>query len=183
VRLSDPTEITSAFAGLDLPRILDVLVIEDDFGDYDAAARAMRKMRHFEARSSRAKTIEAARLLMAQKDFDIFLIDYHLGADSGARILAEIAERRGRGVPILLTGDLEREVHEIALHAGAICSINKADLSPTVLESTFRSAMYTHRLEQKLSLLLAERGAQPSDVRPARSYSPSSAQSAPATLI
>jgi hypothetical protein len=68
--------------------------------------------------------------------------------------LQEIGGRNGRGVPILLTGLIDREVHEISLRAGAICCINKNDLSPTLLETTFRYALFTHRLEADISMLL-----------------------------
>ena len=139
---------------LDFPRRLSVLVVEDDFGDFDAVARALRKMQSFEARVTRAKTIEAARRVMADMRFDVFLIDYNLGNDSGARFLMEIGGRAGRGVPILLTGLLDSDVHEISLRAGAIMCISKGDLSPTLLETTIRCALYTHRLEAELAELL-----------------------------
>lgn len=140
---------------IEFPRQINILIVEDDFGDYDAVARALRKMEHFEARSTRAKTLEAARRLIADNTYDIFLIDYNLGEDSGARLLQEIGGRSGRGVSILLTGLIDRSVHEIALRAGAIGCINKSDLSPTLLETTIRYAIYTHRLEAQVSGLLS----------------------------
>jgi DNA-binding NtrC family response regulator len=66
---------SAGLGGIDFPRAISVLVIEDDFGDYDAVARAMKKMVNFEARTTRAKTLEAARKLMAETAYDIFLID------------------------------------------------------------------------------------------------------------
>lgn len=140
---------------ISFPRQVNILVVEDDFGDYDAVARALRKMEHFEARATRAKTLEAARRLIADNTYDIFLIDYNLGEDSGARLLQEIGGRSGSGVPILLTGLIDRNVHEIALRAGAIGCINKSDLSPTLLETTIRYAIYTHRLEAQVAGLLS----------------------------
>ena len=143
----DPTLIV-------FPKRLRVLVVEDDFGDFDAVARALRKVRGFELSVTRAKTIEAARKVMADMRFDVYLVDYNLGAESGARFLKEIGGRGGHGVPILLTGLYDSDVHEISLRAGAIICINKSDLSPTLLETTLRCALYTHRLEKELSDLL-----------------------------
>lgn len=145
---------TGASVGARRPRFVRVLVIEDDFGDYDAVARALRKMVHFEAKPTRAKTLEAARKLMSECIFDVLLIDYNLGAECGARFLKEIGGRAGSAVPILLTGLLDREVHENALSAGAIGCINKGDLSPTLLETTIRYALYTHSLEVEVAALL-----------------------------
>lgn len=134
--------------------MMRVLVIEDDFGDYDAVVRALSKMVHFRAKPSRAKTLEAARKLMAECIYDVFLIDYDLGAECGARFLQEIGGRAGTGVPILLTGRLDGHMHETALNAGALMCINKKDVSATALENTIRYALYTHRLEVEVAALL-----------------------------
>lgn len=135
---------------------LEILVIEDDFGDYDAAARALKKMYDYEARCTRAKTLEAARLLISQNSYDVYLIDYHLGTESGARFLKEIGGRSSLAVPILVTGRIEGEVQDNALTAGALSCINKSDLSPSVLESTIRSALYTHQIESEIVELLSQ---------------------------
>ena len=145
----------NALSGMDFPRLVRVLVVEDDFGDYDAIARALRKMVHFEAAVTRAKTLAAARKLMAEHCYDVFLVDHELGADCGARLLGEIGGRAGgRGVPILLTSQDDREVHEIALGAGAVACIDKRDLSTTLLETTIRYALFTHRLEKGAARLI-----------------------------
>jgi DNA-binding NarL/FixJ family response regulator len=136
------------------PQLLRVLVIEDDFGDYDAVARALRKMHSFDVMTTRAVTLEAARKLMSEHDYDILLIDYNLGVDCGTRLLDEIGGRGSKAVPILLSGLVDSHVHEIALQAGAITCISKSDLSPTLLETTIRCSMYTHQLEFEVALLL-----------------------------
>lgn len=136
------------------PRLVRLLVIEDDFGDYDAVARALRKMTNLAATSTRAKTLEAARKLMSQHSYDVLLIDYNLGVECGARLLDEIGGRNGKAAPILLTGLLDGAIHETAIRAGAISCISKSDLSPTLLETTIRCAMYTHLLEREMSLLV-----------------------------
>jgi DNA-binding NarL/FixJ family response regulator len=86
--------------------------------------------------------------------YDVYLIDYNLGAECGARFVQEVGGRSGRGVPILLTGLMDRQVHDNALHAGAISCINKSDLSPTLLETTIRYALYTHRVEAGVTRLV-----------------------------
>jgi DNA-binding NarL/FixJ family response regulator len=140
--------------GIELPVKIRVLVIDDDFGDYDAVARALRRMEHFQAEFVRAKTLEAARKLIADNSYDVYLIDYNLGAECGARFVQEIGGRSGKAVAILLTGLLDRHVHENALRAGAISCINKSDLSPRLLETTIRYALYTHRIEADISRVL-----------------------------
>jgi DNA-binding NarL/FixJ family response regulator len=139
---------------IELPNFVRVLVIDDDFGDYDAVARSLRKMDYLQAEFTRAKSLEAARKLIAVNVYDVYLIDYNLGADCGIRFLQEIGGRSGRAVAILLTGLLDRQVHENALRAGAIGCINKSDLSPRLLETTIRYALYNHRVEAGISKVL-----------------------------
>jgi DNA-binding NtrC family response regulator len=139
---------------IELPNLVRVLVVDDDFGDYDAVARTLRKMQHFQAECTRAKTLESARRLIAENVYDVYLIDYNLGAECGARFVQEVGGRSSRGVTILLTGLLDRHVHDNALRAGAISCINKSDLSPTLLETTIRYALYTHRVEADISRLV-----------------------------
>jgi response regulator of citrate/malate metabolism len=151
---------TSNADTIEMPSVLRVLVVDDDFGDYDAVARCLRKMDHFQAQFTRAKTLEAARRLVADNVYDVYLIDYNLGAECGVRFLQEVGGRSGRTVAILLTGLLDRHVHDNALRAGAISCINKSDLSPRLLETTIRYAMYTHRIEASVSKVLTALAAQ-----------------------
>jgi DNA-binding NarL/FixJ family response regulator len=141
---------------IEFPRHLNVLVVEDDFADYDAVARALRKMEGFEVKVTRAKTVEAARRAVVETRFDVCLIDYNLGAESGLRFLQDLGGRGGSVVAILLTGLLDRQVHETSLRAGVIACLSKDDLSPTLLETSLRSAFYTHRLEAELADLVRQ---------------------------
>lgn len=137
-------------------RELSVLILEDDFGDYDAAARALKKMVQFSARSMRARTLEAARRALAEQAFDVHLVDMNLGVESGSRFLAESGGRSGKGVSIALTGLLTEAAHDLALRSGAIACIAKRDLSPTLLETTIRSALHTRRVEAEYQRLVHE---------------------------
>ncbi len=136
------------------PRMIRVLVVEDDFGDYDATLRALGKMLRFRAVTTRAKSLEAARHLMVEHRYDVLLVDYNLGVDCGARLLREIGGRLAGSAPILLTGLVDATIQEKALEAGAICCINKGDLSPSLLEATIQSALFTHKLENEAAALL-----------------------------
>lgn len=129
---------------------LHVLVVEDDFGDFDDISRTIRKMSNFTAQVTCARTLEEARQAIREKQFDIALVDYCLGSESGARFLRDMGGRCGTTPAILLTGLLTKEPQEIAIEAGAIGCLNKDDLSPRLLESTIRCALYTHQLEKKI---------------------------------
>jgi DNA-binding NtrC family response regulator len=134
---------------------LKFLVVEDSFADFDDLRRALLKMESFKALVTRAKTLEEARLARTQQSFHVALIDYNLGVESGARFLQEMGGRFGSMAPILITGLPDPHIQDVALRAGAIGLINKADLTPTALETTIRSALYTHEAERKLRGIIA----------------------------
>lgn len=142
-------------AGQQRPR-LTVLVIEDDFGDFDAVFRALRRSMVFEFVTSRARTMREARHLVATQHFDVALVDFNLGLDTGLHFFRENGGRLGGILTILLSGSPSPDVQRAALEAGAIACINKADVSATLLESTIRSAQHTRALEQQLHHVLTE---------------------------
>lgn len=129
---------------------LSVLVLDDSYADFDAMRRALSRMDGFEAKVTRARTLEEARLARARIQFDVVFIDFNLGTESGARFFDELGGRCGAAIPILVTGLLDRRVHDIALEAGALGIVNKSDITPRLLEATIRSAMHTQRVERQL---------------------------------
>jgi DNA-binding NarL/FixJ family response regulator len=135
---------------------LTVLVIEDDFGDFDAVFRALKRSMVFEFVTSRARTMREARHLTASQHFDVALVDFNLGLETGLHFFRENGGRLGGILTILLSGSPSPDVQRAALEAGAIACINKADVSATLLESTIRSAQHTRMLEQQLYHVLTE---------------------------
>lgn len=141
-------------------KLLQVIVVEDNFADFDDIARCLRKMICFEADVTRAKSIEEARMAFLEKQFDIAFIDFCLGHESGARLLQEIGGRSSKIVPILITGLPDERVQEIALNAGAIGCINKNDISVSLLETTIRYCLHNHRREHEYKNLLVKKKAE-----------------------
>jgi ActR/RegA family two-component response regulator len=144
---------------------LTILIIEDDFGDFDATFRALRKMDAYEPEIIRARSIIEARQAAAKRKIDIAFVDYHLGPDSGLVFLKENGGRIGGALTILLTGAVDSSVQSIALDAGAIACLNKRDMSTSLLENTIRSALHTHKLERQLQSLIAGLGMRPAEGR------------------
>ncbi len=73
--------------------------------------------------------------------YDLCLLDYRLGSDSGIDIIKK-ARNSGSRIPILfLSGQGDNEVDHEALQAGATGCLDKGDLNPEVLESAIRDCL------------------------------------------
>lgn len=135
-------------------RELKSLALEDSFADFDQLRRALLKTNAFRFQLTRARSLEEARLASTQHSFDIAFIDYNLGVESGVRFLQELGGREGETIPILITGLPDPRVYDVALKAGALGLINKTDLTPTLLETTLRSALHTKAVERKFRQII-----------------------------
>ncbi len=132
------------------PRPIEVLVIEDSDTDYRIVARTLQQMDTFRAQISHARDLEAARRMADDRDFDVALVDFYLGIDTGTEAIHDLGGRSGSTAVILLTGQPGQDILQLALKAGAIHCLDKNQLNPILLETTVRSALHTHALEAKL---------------------------------
>lgn len=79
--------------------------------------------------------------------FDVVLLDYHLGPETGLDFLARMPAENGTPV-LLLTAQTEREIDLAAMHAGAADYLVKAEITPTVLERSIRYVVAERRAEE-----------------------------------
>jgi signal transduction histidine kinase len=120
---------------------VDVLLVEDDEEDYllttDVLARidGTHHVVHW-VRDPRS-AIEAVR----GRDYDVCLVDYHLGPEDGIGLVRELLAD-GHDLPVIvLTGQGDRAVDLEAARAGAADYLVKSEVSPALLERTIRYAM------------------------------------------
>ena len=129
---------------------LRVLVVEDSEMDFRIINRTLQLMDTYRAHCFKASNIEAVKRLAGKNQFDVALVDFCLGVDTGTLAISELGGRHSAMPLILLTGMPGQDVREIALRAGVIQCLDKNQLSPAILETAIRSARHTHELEVKL---------------------------------
>lgn len=132
------------------PEHIDVLVIEDSQNDFDIISRTLRSLESFKCQIAHATDPENARILASQKRYDVVLVDFWLGVETGIGAIHDLGGRFGSSAVILLTGRLGQDVGQTALAAGAIHCMDKNKLDSTTLETSIRCALYTFALELKL---------------------------------
>jgi response regulator RpfG family c-di-GMP phosphodiesterase len=127
-----------------------ILLIEDDEDDYEFTRELLAGLPgaglELSWVSDYAKGIEASR----SGGFDVCLVDYRLGAESGLDLLRELVANGDPLPVILLTGHDDREVDVRASQAGAADFLVKGEVSAAVLERTIRYAIRAHAAARAL---------------------------------
>lgn len=137
-------------------RSIDVLIIEDDFTDFEIVNRALRRLDTFRCNIVHAPDRDAARNLTENQTFDVVFVDFWLGLETGVTVIQELGGRIGSSAVILLTGIPGQDVRRIALQAGAIHCMDKAQINPAILETAIWCALHTFELEGKLQRTIAD---------------------------
>ncbi|HEX6053673.1 MAG TPA: GGDEF domain-containing response regulator [Gemmatimonadaceae bacterium] len=130
-----------------------VLLVEDDEDDY-VLTRAL-LTEGFGARLlvdwASTRAIGLTKLL--DGEFDVALVDYHLGGETGIDLLRAARARGSRTPVIMLTGQSDRATDLNAMHAGAADYLVKGRVTGDMLERAIRYARERHRLLEEISAL------------------------------
>lgn len=131
-------------------KTLRVLLVEDDEDDYVLTRDLLRQVKSRIYEVDWAPNWDAGFDKLKRNQYDVVLVDYHLGARNGLDFVREAA---GTGITapiILLTGARETEVDRIALQAGAADYLAKAEATSPLLDRYIRYAL--ERAEASLRL-------------------------------
>ncbi len=127
-----------------------ILLIEDDEDDYVITRDLLEDIRDGHYELTWAPTFEIGQSALASGDFEVCLVDYHVGQRTGLDLIEE-ARADGCQVPlILLTGVAQRDVDVAAMRAGAADFLEKGQLTPVLLERAIRYAINQSRSRSAL---------------------------------
>jgi signal transduction histidine kinase len=135
----------------DAPAI-SILLVDDDEDDYLLTRELL-----IEADAQRfgltwAATYEAALEAIAQRLYDVCLVDYRLGAHTGLELIDEALTRGCTAPMILLTGQGDHTIDLQAMQAGAADYLVKGQLTAPLLERSIRYALERQRAHEALRL-------------------------------
>ncbi len=127
-----------------------ILLIEDDEDDYiltlDTLNDIPGKMYELEWVTNYDDGLKA----IASNSFDVFLLDYRLGKESGLDLLRKMNLIVESGPIILLTGQGDRALDFEAMEAGASDFLVKAELNPDLLDRSIRYAIQQFKTIRQL---------------------------------
>jgi diguanylate cyclase (GGDEF)-like protein/PAS domain S-box-containing protein len=137
--------------------VIRVLLIDDDEDDYVLTRSLVSEIKGELFQIDWVATYSEALVKIAQKQHDVYLVDYRLGKQSGLDLLQEALALNGDAPFILLTGQGDRSLDIAAMQAGATDYLVKGEMTALILERTIRYAIsYSHTLKT-LRLALQEK--------------------------
>ena len=121
-------------------QVLRVLLVEDDEDDYLLTSDVLRSIERVSIDTTWRQTFGEGFDAIQTEVFDVALIDYRIGGKTGIDFVRAV-QAAGIDVPmILLTGLRDHEIDVAASEAGASDYLNKAELTPSVVERSIRYA-------------------------------------------
>ncbi len=122
-------------------RPINVLIIEDDEDDVLIIREFLKQSEFFRFETAWEPNPLKARKLMEDGKFDLFLIDYRLGAENGLDLILYAHSKNILIPSILLTGQGDLRVDIDASRFGAADYIIKSELNASMLERSIRYAL------------------------------------------
>jgi two-component system, sporulation sensor kinase E len=120
---------------------IHILIIDDDEDDFFITSEYLRQIEEYKLSIDWAYKFNEAVEHVRNRRYDIYFVDYRLGAKTGLDFLKE-AIRLGCEEPIvLLTGKGNKEVDIEAMQIGATDYLVKTDLNADKLERCIRYAL------------------------------------------
>ena len=132
---------------------VDILLVEDDPLAAKLVGVILKKGKGLEARTTHVTTMANAKKELAQKDFDVILLDLNLPDSSTEETLNECIELAERHPVIVLTGNDCEEIGVKAVQLGAQDYLIKGEYNDRILIRALRYARERHRMWSTLRRL------------------------------
>lgn len=131
----------------------NVVVIEDDSADFLILESLLLASQRFRFRLTHVKSFQEAQQHLTNPAYDIFLLDYFLGADTAIDFLKEASLLHIPQPVVVLTGADSGRIDDEVINLGAADFLPKNELSTPLLERTIHHAIEHKRAEMNLERL------------------------------
>ena len=133
---------------------LRILLVDDDEDDYILTKSVLSEVYRNQVRTEWISGYEQAREALQNDQYQVCLLDYHLGERTGLDLLREMVATGCRTPIILLTGNDDRDVDVEAMQAGAADYLVKGQFDGPLIERSIRYAIgYAVERQQTLEAL------------------------------
>ena len=139
------------------PQPVRVLLIDDDQDDYFLTRELVSDIPGGQFQLDWTPEYDAGVEAVRAGTHDVFLVDYRLGVRTGIELLRETRDGGRSGPVILLTGQGHSRIDMDALDAGADDYLEKAGLTPALLDRAVRFALVQYRASAELERKVKDR--------------------------
>ena len=129
--------------------LIKILLVDDDEEDYIITREVLSEIEDWRFDIEWVANYDAALEVIDTSQFDVCLVDYHLGARNGLQLLSEVINNGCKTPMILLTGQGDREIDIQAMEAGAADYLVKSRIDAFLLERSIRYSIQRSK-EQEL---------------------------------
>lgn len=124
---------------------LKVLIIDDDEDDFFITSQYLEEIEAFNVSCDWCYNIRDAHQQLISNYYDLYFLDYRLGAKTGLELLKDAKQHGAIKPVILLTGKGTLEIDKLAVENGAYDYLIKSDLNSEKLERCLRYAMERYK--------------------------------------
>ena len=139
-----------------LKDLISILLVDDDEDDYLITRDLIDEITYQRYQLDWIDDYGQALQIMDRQDYDVYLVDYRLGASTGLDLIREAQEREYHRPIILLTGQGDLETDARAMRLGAADYLIKSQLTADKLERSVRYAIQQARNLYEIQALNAE---------------------------
>ncbi|MFN6944483.1 MAG: ATP-binding protein [Cytophagaceae bacterium] len=120
---------------------LNILLVDDDEEDFIITRDILQDIPNKKITLEWISSYEEALEDVINNKFDVYLIDYRLGAQTGLDLIKEAGKHHCSAPMILLTGQGDMEIDVQAMKAGAADYLVKGNITPYQLERSIRYSL------------------------------------------
>jgi PAS domain S-box-containing protein len=131
-------------------KTIKILLIEDDEDDFLITRDVLSEIKGTNYEIEWIDTFDRAIHMINSEDFDLFLVDYRLGKNTGFEFLDLCRKNNCKTPIILLTGQDNYETDSKALEMGASDYLVKGQINATILSRSIRYSIERKNTENKL---------------------------------
>ena len=127
-----------------------IIHVDDDLVEHTLVRKQLSSLEHLDFEITTIESFPEALTCLKRASFDIGLIDYHLGAYDGLKLIEKLGGRLCPTPLVILTGRGDYSIDVEATKAGAFDYLDKNELTPALLERTIRNVRVQFETEQQL---------------------------------
>ncbi len=136
------TENSTKPVGLSMNSLpVRILIVDDDEDDFFIIREYINKIEGQQFIIDWCNAYKEAEKLICQGKYDLYFVDYRLGAKTGLELIKESVKKNCEEPLILLTGNGNRKLDMEAMESGAVDYLVKGELTTEKLERCIRYSM------------------------------------------